>query len=521
MSFERQAIFSHLLAAIAVILYGCHDPTPEHRGQPVRQLEGVDNESFLPQLAVQGQWVTQPDGSVVILRGLNMMSKDARTPEQLGFNERHAELMARHGFSVVRLGVIWENVQPYYTTPASKFPKYEDAYLESVSRTISMLARHKIYTLLDFHQDGYSTNWGIGAPLWAVMNNGTNRPQKPFPLNQLCQFGLVQTDGCKAWDYFWDNSTTRFDTTTSLRQHYVHYVRYAVDKYFSKLKGNIFGYEPMNEPGPGSKWPGLAHLKDGSPEFDKILGGFYEEIIPVIQEFHSGAIVWYQPTAQFGLGSRTWLPKLQFSNIGFNFHNYDPLNFTQIIQNAVDVQRSSSVPLLNSEFGGAPKSYENIQKVLDLNDRFMLSWMYWAYNNNARYPLGGVSEKKPPSDPREQAIVVDLTGSLDVDGHNENVDKALLQTLTRVYPRIIAGTPLSYMYYSDSKIFDMKYSTKMPNGKTSSGVTYIVVPRVLYASSYVSVEVQNGRQIESPGPDMIAVRADARAEKVKIRITPK
>merc|ERR1712062_158265 len=129
--------------------------------------------------------------------------------------------------------------------------------------------------------------------------------------------------------------------------------------------------------------------------------------------------------------------------------------------------------------------------------------------------------KKPPSDPREQAIVADLAGSLDVGDGNSNVDWHLLRTLTRVYPRIIAGTPISYMYNSSSKVFDMTYSTKMPNGKTSTGLTYVVVPRILYAASYVDVEVRNGSQTKCRGQDMIALRAYANVEKVIVRITPK
>ena len=67
----------------------------------------------LPQLVANGKWLTTTDGEVVILRGVNLVSKTSKTPEELGFDESNAQLLADRGFSVVRLGVLWCNVEPY------------------------------------------------------------------------------------------------------------------------------------------------------------------------------------------------------------------------------------------------------------------------------------------------------------------------------------------------------------------------------------------------------------------------
>jgi hypothetical protein len=61
----------------------------------------------LPQLGTTAKWITDSGGNVVILHGVNLVSKTKETPEQLRFDARNAEFLAKHGFSVVRLGVGW------------------------------------------------------------------------------------------------------------------------------------------------------------------------------------------------------------------------------------------------------------------------------------------------------------------------------------------------------------------------------------------------------------------------------
>ena len=160
----------------------------------------------LPQLGTTAKWITDSGGNVVILHGVNLVSKTNKTPEQLGFDARNAEFLAKHGFSVVRLGVGWCNVQPNPTGG------YDDKYLASLAKTIELLAQFNIYTLVDFHQDAYGAPWGYGAPAWAVAAGGSPTPHYDFP---ICTFGgdqlnfldihKVQTDCDYALDAFWSN----------------------------------------------------------------------------------------------------------------------------------------------------------------------------------------------------------------------------------------------------------------------------------------------------------------------------
>ena len=133
----------------------------------------------LPQLGTTATWITDPSGNVVNLHGVNLVSKTNKTPEQLGFDARNAEFLAKHGFSVVRLGVGWCNVQPMRPGPPPVV--YDDNYLASLARTIELLAQFGIYTLVDFHQDAYGAPWGYGAPGWAVVPAGPRNRPTVFP----------------------------------------------------------------------------------------------------------------------------------------------------------------------------------------------------------------------------------------------------------------------------------------------------------------------------------------------------
>ena len=48
-------------------------------------------------------------------------------------------------------------------------PATADGYLRSIKRTQRLLARHGIYTMLDFHQDLYNERFqGEGWPDWQI-----------------------------------------------------------------------------------------------------------------------------------------------------------------------------------------------------------------------------------------------------------------------------------------------------------------------------------------------------------------
>jgi len=99
------------------------------------------------------------------------------------FSQEDAERMAALGFNVVRLGVIWEGLEPgtlgrtilpsalqaLPMTRISSTRRWRLPILAKVAKTVETPGQYHIYTLLDMHEDVYSSEFGgEGAPPWAV-----------------------------------------------------------------------------------------------------------------------------------------------------------------------------------------------------------------------------------------------------------------------------------------------------------------------------------------------------------------
>src|SRR3954451_12637029 len=85
-----------------------------------------------------GRWITDADGRVVVLHGLNMVYKrPPYAPDAIGFGDDDAAFLAKEGYDTVRVGVIYEAVEP-------RPGVYEDNYLDRIERTVATLHRHGI-----------------------------------------------------------------------------------------------------------------------------------------------------------------------------------------------------------------------------------------------------------------------------------------------------------------------------------------------------------------------------------------
>ena len=147
-------------------------------------------------LGTTASWLTNSDGQVVILHGLNEVYKvDPVSPRANGFSDDDAAFLAANGFNAVRVGVIWSDLEP---EPGV----FNSAYLASIESTVQTLGNHGIYSIIDFHQDAYSTAFGgEGAPAWATETNGATNVSLPFPYNEFFDPAEQQ-----AWDSFWSNA---------------------------------------------------------------------------------------------------------------------------------------------------------------------------------------------------------------------------------------------------------------------------------------------------------------------------
>ena len=136
-------------------------------------------------LGHSGRWVTDATGRVVLLHGVNMVYKrPPYHPAAAGFDGPDADFLAANGFNTVRLGLIYAGVEP---APGV----YDEAYLDQIAATESLLASRGIFSQLDFHQDLYNERFqGEGWPDWAVQDDGLpNMPQFGFPQQLLRHAG--------------------------------------------------------------------------------------------------------------------------------------------------------------------------------------------------------------------------------------------------------------------------------------------------------------------------------------------
>ena len=178
----------------------------------------------------------------------------------------------------------------------------------------------------------------------------------------------------------------------------------------------------------------------------------------------------------FDYNAPTYLGDMGAPNVGFNFHNYDNSDgdnsFLTPVRNAQGYQNSYNVPLLCSEFGGTNDTTV-INTIADINDQNMLSAIFWAWFNNARFFFA------ENTNPVVMGVLQNMWGEL----APPNLNQDMLTAVSRVYPRIIAGTPQNFGTDANDT-FTFTYSTTKPNGQIGTDPTVIVVPAGLYPNDF-------------------------------------
>ncbi len=410
-----------------------------------------------PPLAHEGNWFTDADGRVVILHGLNMVYKvGSYRPAESGFGPNDAKWLRRHGFNTIRLGIIYKGLEP--EPPVAGEAQYREGYLRSIAKTESQLAKQKIFTLLDFHQDLYNERFqGEGWPDWQTIDDGVPaEPQQGFPANYIVNAGLQ-----RAFDNFWANLEVE---GRGLQDAYADAWRLVAEEF--RDRPYVMGYDILNEP-----WPGTAFNTDncfnplGCATFDETtLGPFNERVIDAIRTVDRRTLVFYEPLVTFDFSADSKLPDTGDPAAGFSFHNYclpgafggpgsgpacEPLEDTVFANADKQSEETGDVPFL-TEFG-ATDDLETIERLVRLSDDHMTSWQYWHYCD---------CDDPTTAGPGVQALVIDA----DQAPHGANVNREKLKVLARPYPRAVAGTPTTYGFDPETKRFDLVYSTRSANG---------------------------------------------------------
>ncbi|MDQ6698297.1 MAG: cellulase family glycosylhydrolase, partial [Actinomycetota bacterium] len=428
-----------------------------------------------------GRWFTDPSGRVVMLRGMNFVEKWAPfTPEADGFGDDDAALLAANGFNALRLGVPLEFVMP-------TAGRVDHRYLASIAKTVRTLARHGIYVLLDFHQDGWGpVTHGNGMPAWATITDGLPNPPAGFPLYYVQNPALQ-----RAFDNFWANRAG--PDGVPLQQHYATAMRSVAGMFAASP--NVIGYEAMNEPWPGTDW---SSCLSGCPDLEaKLLTPFYRRMTAAVRTVDRHHPVFVEPFVLFNFGGAdTSLPGTRSSN-ALSTHVYaaDAAANASVMDRRVSAAERDSAALLVTEWG-ATDDPPTITQTEDQFDARLVPWLYWSYNGHVA------------TDSRLPLVA-------------PNVNATVLDALTRPYPSAVNGTPTKLVFDAAHSELDLAFSTRRPDGRRAprSLVTVIRVPRRSYPNGY-AVTVVGAEVTSRRCAPVLTLRNHRHAAAVSVRVVP-
>jgi endoglycosylceramidase len=452
-------------------------------------------------LGTTGSFLTNSDGQVVMLHGLNEVYKVAPgEPSASGFGDDDAAFLAANGFNAVRLGVIWSDLEP---EPG----QFNAAYLASIEQTVQTLGNHGIYSIIDFHQDGYSSEFGgEGAPAWAVQDGGLPNSPTTFPLQIF--FNPAEQH---AWDAFWSNDAA--PNNIGLEDNYAQMLEYVGNAFNGN--SNVAGFELINEPSPGSS-TFLSTLLGGSFFDSQQLTPFYDQGADAIRAVDPTTPIFFEPNVLSNAGLPTDLGTVNATNTVLSFHDYcefdlGPLgcvpSVSGVIGNAEAYAKAHDIPAFMTEFG-ATSDQAQLTAPMQGADGNLLGWTEWAYSGQ-----GDITTSASP--PSSESLVYNP----ELPPTGTNVNTANLDTLAEPYPQVISGTPTSFSFANGT--FDFSYSTEEADGLGSFAAgsqTTISVPAVEFPNGY-DVSVVGGHVVSAPDAPELVIASNAGASTVSVVVT--
>lgn len=449
-----------------------------------------------PRIGHAARWITDRAGRVVVVHGFNMVYKvPPYYPAAAGFGADDAAFLEGLGFNVVRVGVIWKAVEP-------RPGVYDDGYLRHIAGTVRFLAKHGIFSLLDFHQDMYNELFqGEGAPDWAVQDDGLPNPKNGFPANYLTNPALQRAE-----DHFWANGSG--PGGAGLQDRYAAAWRH-VARIFRNV-GGVLGYELLNEPSAGTQFATCLGAP-GCPAFDAELTAFDRRDASAIRTVDRHTLIFYEPDVGFDFGVATHVRALEHGPAGFAFHDYclapspngcrsEPRG----ISNALGHVGHTHEALLITEWGSNPYRGD-LTGMMNLADRYMVPWIEWAYCP-CRDPTGATPDP----------LVLDPAAP----PLGANVGQLALHTLVEPFPQLIAGTPLSWGYNRQTKMLRLRYSTAKADGAgrfPPGAITEIATPRLIYGRPY-AVHVHGAAIVSRPGARILKIAACPGARNISLQV---
>lgn len=453
-------------------------------------------------------FIRDPDGRVLILRGMNVMSSSKGDPERLPtLKEEDVERYARQwGFNAVRYLIFWDAVEP---SPG----QYDTAYLDETEERLDWFAEHDVYVIVDMHQDVYSQRFCCdGAPEWAIEDDGL-----PFEQNPVWSLNYFAPAVMAAFDNFFDYEGEH----GYLQDHFADAWVEVVKRF--KDHPAVLGYDILNEPSPGSvyKSSDISFTPpDGeAAEFDRTLfTDFYVRMIAAIRRADQEGWIFYEPrVAAPANGQPSFIEKLadpregeprlvyapHLYSVQFEFNReYTPERDDTLADweaNRNRETKAQAAPLLLGEWGFDPSwpgADRFRRELLEMGDRMMLGWTYWSYD-----PGGwGIWESD------EEGNFVSERPSAD--------------DLVRPYPRRVAGIPRSFSYDPDTRVFDLVFDPS-PSAMRPTEVYLPATRHYAQGWSLTGCEEADGCTSSwDPDTEMLEILTPNQTDRVQIQIAP-
>jgi endoglycosylceramidase len=420
-----------------------------------------------------------------MLHGVNMVEKSPPYyPAAAGFGADDAAWIEQHGFNVVRLGVLATGLMP---EPG----RIDTAYLDHLASTVDLLARHHIYVLFDFHQDGWGPSIGDdGFPPWMTLTGKAVNSHTTFPLYYVTNPAIQQ-----AFQSFWDNIAGPGGTL--LQEHFAAMLRALGSRFASNT--DVLGYDVFNEPWPGTTWNACLNHPNGCPTLDRReLGTFYSAMTRALRTVDRTHLLFVEPFVLFNFGqspTHIALPGDDAAS-GLSFHVYalDTAHEPTVIANAEAWSRTTKGALLSTEWGATTDPATITRQAGEL-DTALVPWIFWSYD----------------------AVVSDLKRPPDAGTYPAGAAVAL----ARPYPSVVAGTPTASSFDTQTRTFEFTWSTTPPGGKgvPAGSVTAFETPASAYPSGY-AVFVKGARVTSTPCAPVVTVAAQPNVTRASVRITP-
>ena len=208
---------------IAVLFFACDSVTHQINERKFVQVEGQD---FLA-----------PDGRQILFSGINFISKNPQEGYMPPQGKETFEQFKRWGFNCIRLGIIWDGLEP---EPGV----YNEDYLKEIDKRIAWATENGIYVYLNMHQDLYGAKYHDGGPDWATLDGGLPHYRGAVWSDSYLISPAVQ----KAFDHFWLN--TPASDGVGIQDHYANLWKHIAQRYANNT--TVIGYDIMNEPFMGS-----------------------------------------------------------------------------------------------------------------------------------------------------------------------------------------------------------------------------------------------------------------------------